>query len=432
MRHARGGSGARAALVRVCAGLFLTIAAGCAVVHRPPTTLAALRATASATRAAYETTIDDILDGLTTRLAARGDRTLDILLLSGGGQNGAYGAGFLRGWRSRTGADAMPRFDLVTGVSAGAMQAPFAILGTPQAFDESASLFRNAARTFAPKLDWWAWLFPTGGIADVSAFRKTVDRVLDADLQSKLVTEFDAGRRLIVTTTDFDLGVGRAWDLGAEMGRTPDGLPRARSILMASSAIPGIFPAVIIDGHVHADGGVIASVFVPLEFADYQRLLARARAAGVAGDVTVRVWVVMNAWAYSKIDITRPANRGAMSSRALDLLLSSEQPQIVDHLTDIARAVSTGIPGLRVEVHATAIPAALAGEPGADKRFDDRWMHRLEQFGYDRARGAAPWDDFIAPYARPGGGRPMDQGMVVSIVNSIGAVNWPTSKTRMQ
>lgn len=412
--------------------LLLAIAAGCAAIHRPPTTVAALQAAASSTRAAYAATIGTILDGLAQRLVVRGDRTLDILLLSAGGQNGAYGAGFLRGWRSRTDEESMPCFDLVTGVSAGAMQAPFAILGTTEAFDESASLFRDAAKTFAPKLDWWSWLRPTGGIADVSAFRKTVDRVLDADLQSKLVVEFDANRHLVVTTTDFDLGVGRAWDLGREMGRTPGGLPRARSILMASSAIPGIFPPVIIDGHVHADGGVIGSVFVPLEFADYQALLTRARAAGITGDVTVRVWVVMNGWAYPKIDVTNPANRSGISSRALDLLLASQQPQIVDHLMDVARAASTGIPGLRVEVHATAIPAAMASDPGADKRFNDGWMHRLEQFGYDRARGAKPWDDFIAPYARPGGGHPADQGIVVSNVKSIGDVSWPTSKTWRQ
>jgi len=415
---------------RVVLTAAIAAAAGCAAIHRPPTTVAALQATAAATRAAYAATIDGLIEGLTRRLAVRGDRTLDILLLSGGGQNGAYGAGFLRGWRARTDDDTMPRFDLVTGVSAGALQAPFAIVDTPEAFDESAELFQNAAREFSPRFDWWSWLRRTGGVADVSRFRKTVARVLDADLQSKLVAEFDADRHLVVATTDFDLGIGRAWDLGHEMGRTPDGLPRARSILMASSAIPGIFPPVVIDGHVHADGGVISNVFVPLEFADYQALIARARAAGISGEVTVRVWVVMNLWAYPKIAVTNPASRGGMNSRAISLLLASQQPQIVDHLRDVARAVSTGVPGIRLEVRATAIPSTLADEPGADKLFDEVWMRRLEQFGYDRARGAAPWDDFIAPYARPGGGD--DQGIVVSIVNDIGTFSWPTSKTRMQ
>ena len=63
--------------------------------------------------------------------------------------------------------------------------------------------------------------------------------------------------------------------------------------------------------------------------------------------------------------------------------------------------MTDGIPGLHLTVKATAIPASMGDEPGANKLFDDTWMRRLEQFGYDRARGTSPWDEFVAPYARP-------------------------------
>lgn len=370
---------------------------GCAVIHRPPATVGTLEAARSQLRASQQVLVDGLMDALAQRALMRGDHTVDVLLLSGGGQDGAYGAGFLRGWHSRT-TQSSPRFDLVTGVSAGALQAPFALLGTSEALEQSSALFRDAARQFAPTLDWWFWIRHTGGLTNVGRFRATVNRVVDDGLQSKLNAEYDAGRRLVVATTDFDLGVGHAWDLVREMGQTPAGLPRAHSILMATSAIPGIFPPVVIDGHVHADGSVISNVYLPFGLDDLRRLTADLRRVGVQGDVTIRVWVVMNLWEAPKVHVMDPSSRGDMYSRAGDLLFASQQPALMTDLDDLAHAVS-GIGGLRMEVHATAIPQAVANAPGADKLFDERFMRQLEQLGYDRARGPSPWDQSFVPGA---------------------------------
>ncbi|NBW48465.1 MAG: hypothetical protein EBR46_10170, partial [Betaproteobacteria bacterium] len=84
-------------------------------------------------------TRDSIVERLVRRVVRRGDRTLDVLLLSGGGQNGAFGAGFLRGWRARS-DERMPTFDLVSGISTGALQSPYALLGTPAAIDTLTAL----------------------------------------------------------------------------------------------------------------------------------------------------------------------------------------------------------------------------------------------------------------------------------------------------
>src|SRR5258708_2200280 len=93
----------------------------CAAIERPPTTVAALSAESAAYDQAQRALFDTTIDRLAKRAATRGDRTLDILLLSGGGQHGAYGGGFLRGWGARP-DNRMPRFDLVTGVSTGTLQ----------------------------------------------------------------------------------------------------------------------------------------------------------------------------------------------------------------------------------------------------------------------------------------------------------------------
>jgi predicted acylesterase/phospholipase RssA len=379
---------------------LVSLAAACAAVHRPPATAVSLQADGVAARVSHRATIDRVLDGLARRAVARGDRTLDLLLLSGGGQHGAYGAGFLRGWRSLEDAP-MPRFDLVTGVSTGALQAPFALLGTEAALDTLVALYRNAAEQFAPTLDWFFWLRRTGGVLNVSRYERTIETAYDQRLVDLLREEFRAGRQLAVGTTDLDLGVGRVWDLTHELAPTPDAVARFQRVLVASSAIPSLFPPVVLDGHVHTDGGVVANLLSPLDLADYRLLAERVRALGVSEPVTVRVWVVMNVWTHPRLAVIDPASRGAISQRSNGLMFLTHQPQLLARLAELARAVSADVAGLRMEMRYTAPPSDLANEPGASALFDEAWMRRLEQLGVARARGASPWDEIHSPYARP-------------------------------
>src|ERR1017187_8772349 len=113
----------------------------CATIHRPPTTLQDLQNDADRIRVQQRASLDAIIDTLAKRVVARGDLTLDVLLLSGGGQNGAYGIGFLKGWSAR-GDKSIPRFDLITGVSTGALQAPFALLGSTTSLEKAAQMYR--------------------------------------------------------------------------------------------------------------------------------------------------------------------------------------------------------------------------------------------------------------------------------------------------
>jgi len=122
--------------------LFLFLAS-CAAVHRPAATVKSIQADGEAARSAHRGTVDAMIDHLARRAVARGDRTLDILLLSGGGHD-AYGIGFLRGWRGRAGAP-MPRFDLVTGISTGALQAPLVLLGTEEALNRASKSATSVA-----------------------------------------------------------------------------------------------------------------------------------------------------------------------------------------------------------------------------------------------------------------------------------------------
>jgi hypothetical protein len=117
-------------------------------------------------------TRDSIIERLARRVVRRGDGTLDLLLLSGGGQNGAFGAGFLRGWRVRSEQgppdQRMPVFDLVSGISTGALQSPYALLGSRASLDTLTALYARAVSSIAPTIDWWFWLRRTGGLVNTT------------------------------------------------------------------------------------------------------------------------------------------------------------------------------------------------------------------------------------------------------------------------
>jgi len=373
--------------------------AACAAVSRPPASIASLQGEAVALAARDRQVRDSVVARLVRRVERRGDRTLDVLMLSGGGQNGAFGAGFLRGWRSRS-DQPLPRFDLVTGISTGALQAPYALLGTRAAIDTVTALYARAATSIAPTFDWWFWLRRTGGLVNTKRFDRTVEQSIDGRFRDELRAAFAEDRQILFASTDFDLGIGRLWSLGDELDTTAAGLQRTRRLLKAATAIPGVFPPVVIDGHVHADGGVVENVLPGLEFADYTRL-GQALAARGLGDVTVRVFVLMNIWTHGEPRVIDPSNRSAISTRSTGLLFYLHQSSTLDRLQNLARAVSAEVPGVRMELRVAALPSGESTSPGAEKLFERRFMQRLDSIGFAKARGSASWDSVSSAFRRP-------------------------------
>lgn len=393
----RGGRAVTALWWFVIAGTL----AGCAAVHRPPATRATLERDAIVAAAQERATSDSIVARLARRALARGDRTVDILLLSGGGQNGAYGAGFLRGWKART-SDPMPTFDLVTGISTGALQSPFAFVGTGAAIDTLSVLYLRAADRFVPTIDWFFWLRKTGGLVKTGRLRETLTQVIDSAMQRELARGFAEGRQLVIGTTDMDLAIGHTWDVSRELAAPDGGLPRMRQLMLTSSSIPGIFPPQVIDGRVHADGGVISNVLPGLSLAQYERLALEARALHFKEPLRVRLWVIMNLWTQAAVQVMNPASRKAIAQRSNLLLFWAQQAQILQRLQELTLAVNAGVDGLQMEMHFTMIPAALADEPGAMKLAYAPFMQRLDSLGFARARSATPWDSLPpSPYMRP-------------------------------
>jgi len=223
-----------------------------------------------------------------TQWRAPEDGAFDVLALSGGGPNGAFGAGILAGWTER---GDRPVFDHVTGVSAGALIAPFAYLGAD--WDDAlraAYLDERAERLMRRRV--------LSGLLAESIYRgRPLRELVDSYVTQRLVDAVAAasasGRTLIVVTTDLDRQRAVAWDMGA-IARL--GGERARSlfrdVMVASASIPGIFPPVAIDvgagGEVHVDGGVAAPIYgVPEALADRPRSELGAQAP-------VRIFMIAN------------------------------------------------------------------------------------------------------------------------------------------
>jgi len=193
---------------------------------------------------------------------------INSLSLSGGGSDGAFGAGLLVGW-SESGT--RPRFDVVTGISTGAMIAPMAFLG-PR-YD---AMLKEAYTTISTDQVARAQVLPalfgaTAGLADSKPLAGLIARYTSQQMLTDIAAEYRKGRILLIGTTNLDAQRPVIWDIGAlASSGHPDALKLMRRIILASASIPGAFPPVEInvtaDGRpydeMHVDGGVTRQVFL--------------------------------------------------------------------------------------------------------------------------------------------------------------------------
>lgn len=192
----------------------------------------------------------------------------NVLVLSGGGTYGAYSAGVLVGW---TESGTRPPFDVVTGVSTGALIAPLAFLG-PEYDPMLREVYTTLRNTdvFRIRKTVRTLLLFTESFADSSPLARQIERMVTPDLLRRIAAEHRAGRRLYVGTTELEAKRPVIWDLGEIACRgTMDDLILFRQVLLGSAAIPGFFPPVripvTVDGQElterHVDGGVTNALF---------------------------------------------------------------------------------------------------------------------------------------------------------------------------
>ncbi len=185
----------------------------------------------------------------------------DVLLLSGGGSDGAFGAGVLVGW---TESGKRPSFDIVTGVSTGALMATLAFLG-PAHDPDLRRLYTEITTKQVLKSRGLIGLF-SGSYFVATPLEKMIETTVDDRMLDEVAAEWRKGRRLYVATTDLDRGVTVTWDMGRiANSKSPYRGTLYRSVLSASAAIPGVFrPAYLPSANgtvtMHVDGGVKTAV----------------------------------------------------------------------------------------------------------------------------------------------------------------------------
>lgn len=197
-------------------------------------------------------------ENIIRHLERKHGRPLNILSLSGGGQNGAFGAGFLVGWRE---SGQRPNFDVVAGVSTGALLATHAFLGTPADDAKLKEMYTTITRQdIYSNRGIFGILSGADSLRDTAPLRALIAKYITVETLKRVAAESGENRVLAVGTTNVDYGQTWVWNMSL-IAKAGD-LKLYRKVLLASSSFPIVFPPVEIDGHLLIDGAARSNVVV--------------------------------------------------------------------------------------------------------------------------------------------------------------------------
>jgi predicted acylesterase/phospholipase RssA len=389
----------RSALILGASLVFCLGLLGCAG-HRPVRTPAELLARRQAHDADYTEQTRTLIQHLVTTIKTRYDDyaagraaappTVELLVISGGGDWGAFGAGFLKGWSHVQGALALPQFDAVTGVSTGALIAPFAFLGDAQALDTIASLYRHPQPDWV-KQRWPLYFLPTNiSFATVPGLEREMRARVDLALLRRIADAHRAGRILLVNTTDIDDGGMWVWDVGREAQRAVETgtVDRVYRILLASAGIPGAFPFREIDGSLYVDGGVTGNILYGGRVREEQSFPALWVAAYPHIPVPpIRYWVIFNNQLRPLPQVTEPT-WPAVVARSLEMGTRAATLTSMRHLFAQA-AISRLMRGATIDVRIVAVPDDFV--PPKPGTFDKDTMNALADLGEKMGAEPSSW-----------------------------------------
>ncbi len=331
-------------------------------------------------------------------------RPRNILALSGGGAYGAYSAGYLAGW---TKSGTRPEFDVVTGISTGALIAPLAFLG-PEFDCRSRHLYTQVQASDIFRIRAWVTIPFKDSAATSLPLQKLIESEITPEMMNRIATEHRKGRRLYIGTTNLDTRRLVVWDMGAIACRPgPESFRLFRDVLLASCSVPGMFPPVHFDVEVdgvkstelHVDGGVTAQLFVP------SHVFAAAAAAsqedaklpvvpGQGLSSGGNLYVIVAGKLYPDASAVRPLVLPVMGASANALLYAHCRAELAN-LYGLAHPAG-------LKYHLTALRQDFAS-PDISVKFDQEAMNQLYEEGFVQACGASSWM-FGPPTLSPGDG----------------------------
>jgi hypothetical protein len=306
---------------------------------------------------------------------------VSFLSISGGSDNGAFGAGLLNGW---TESGQRPEFKLVTGVSTGGLTAPFAFLGP--AYDARLrAVFTDATQRDIFRKRFLTAALTEDALADTSPLFTLISRYANAEMLADIAREYQKGRLLLIGTTNIDLQRPVLWNIGAiAASGHPGALELFRKILLASASVPAAFPPVLIDVEVdgehyqemHVDGGAVAQAFL---YPTALRVQAESRRLGVERERTG--YLIRN----GRID-----PEWTNTERTFLTIVGRAVATMIHYsgINDIVRIYMTAVRD-GVNFRLAFIPREFQAERQGE--FDQAYMRALFDFAYQRARNGYPW-----------------------------------------
>jgi predicted acylesterase/phospholipase RssA len=283
-------------------------------------------------------------------------RVLRVLILSGGAQHGAFGAGILRVWRPQ-----QPQLDIVTGISTGSLQATAAFLGSEARLADLEQAYTTVSEDDVIERRWWFRLPFSNSLVTTAGLRELIERYIsDAVIDEVAAHAERHGGILAVGTTDLDTGEFVVWDLTAAARAKEYELYRL--VILASSSMPVMMEPVLIGDALHVDGGVREQLFVR----DLRDAMARARA-----DTRLDATVIVNGGLCAHPARTENCLL-PIAFRTLDLVLTEAAVgNLYKTQTILQEMQQRGASEYRL----AAIPADFTAVP--ESEFDNRYMSAL-------------------------------------------------------
>lgn len=313
--------------------------------------------------------------------------TIDVLAVSGGGSNGAFGVGLLSGWAE---SGTRPTFSLVTGISTGALIAPFAFLG-PDYEDPIIRMYTTVnTKDIIKNKSFFSILGGSDSMADSSPLANIIAGLIDEEFLAAVAKAYSEGRRLLIGTTNLDARKLVIWNMGkiASIG-TPAALKLFRDIMLASSSIPVAFPPVFVEveaggniyDEMHVDGGVVTEVFFYGFTVDIDEALDTI---GVTEKPKLRVFIIRNNQIEPRYE---PVNRNILSiaEKSLSNLTTSQGIGDLFRIYLITQKDD-------IDFNLAFIPESFIPDP--KEPFDPVEMKRLYNLGYEMAKNGYPWQKY--------------------------------------
>lgn len=305
----------------------------------------------------------------------------NYLAISGGGQKGAFGAGLLVGW---TAAGDRPEFSMVTGISTGALIAPFAFLGPAYDAQLKEVYTTYSTKDFVKKRNILTAI--TGdAAASMEPLKAVMPKYINQQMLDAIAAEHRKGRRLLVGTTNLDAGRPVIWSIGSiAVSGHPKALDLVQKVLLASASIPAAFPPVYIEveahgqhyDEIHVDGGAASQVFLYPLGIDWRRVLEKLEVEG-----TPNVYVIRNASLEPEWKGVKP-KLAPIAGRSISSLIRTQG------IGDMYR-IYLGAKRDGLDYNLTYIPDDF--DEKSKEAFDPEYMGKLFDLGYRLAMHGYPW-----------------------------------------